>query len=133
MKDLRDILKKVHEKESRVMFKKLGAKEDLCITGVYDASYKNDDRSVAGDIIMLVNEKTMDVSPIYWKSGMIKRVCMFPKAAEARALMKIVDDATNLARQVSQLLSLSIRTRIFTDSRPHLELIRSLGQIEEKN
>ena len=47
--------------------------------------------------------------------------------------MKIVDDVTNLARQVSQLLSLSVRTRIFTDSRPLLESIGSSGQIEEKN
>ena len=41
LKDLREvnnILKKVHEKESRVMFKRLGAKEDLCYTGVCDAS-----------------------------------------------------------------------------------------------
>ena len=74
-----------------------------------------------------------DVSPIYWKSGVIKRVCMSPKAAEARALMKMVDDATNQARQVSQILSLSVRTRIFTDSRPLLESIGSSGQIEEKN
>ena len=82
---------------------------------------------------MLVNEKNMDVSPIYWKSGVIKRVCMSPKAAETRALMKIVDDATNLARQVSQLLGLRIKTRIFTDSRHLLEPKRSPGQIEEKN
>ena len=82
---------------------------------------------------MLVNEKTMDVSPIYWKSGVIKRVCMSPKAEETRALMKMVDDATNLARQVSQLLGLKIKTRLFTDSRPLLESIGSSGQIEEKN
>ena len=75
----------------------------------------------------------MDVSPIYWKSGVIKRVCMSSKAAETRALMKTVDDATNQARQVSQLLSLSLRTRIFTDSRPLLESIGSSEQIEEKN
>ena len=81
---------------------------------------------------MLGNEKNMDVSPIYWKSGVIKKVCMSPKAAETRALMKIVDDATNLARQVLQLLGLSIKTRIFTDSRPLLESIGSLGKIEEK-
>ena len=82
---------------------------------------------------MMANEKTMDVSPIYWKSGVIKRVCMSLKAAETRALMKIVDDAKNFARQVSQLLDFSIRTRIFTDSRPLLESIGSSGQIEEKN
>ena len=47
LKDLREvniILKKVHEKESRVMIKKIGDKKDLCITGICDASYKNDDR-----------------------------------------------------------------------------------------
>ena len=121
LKDLREvnrILKKVHEKESKVMFKKLGTKEELCIVGVCDASYKNDDRSVTGEIIMLANKKTMDVSLIYWKSGVIKRVCMSPKAAETRVLMKLVDDVTNQARQVSYLMSLDVRTRIFTDSRP---------------
>ena len=109
------------------MFKRIGDKKDLCITGVSDASYKNDHRSVAGEIIMLANQKNMDVSPIHWKSGVIKRVCMSPKAAETRALMKMVDDATNLARQVSQLLGLRIRTRLFTDSRPLLESIGSSG------
>ena len=68
------MLKKVQENESKVMFKKIGEKEDLCITSVTDASYKNDDRSVAGEIIMLGNDNNMDVSPIYWKSGVIKKV-----------------------------------------------------------
>ena len=133
LKEVNNILKKVHEKESRVMFKRLGDKKELCVTGVSEASYKNDDRSVAGEIIMLANERNMDISPIYWKSGVIKRVCMSPKAAETRALMKMVDDSTNLARQVSQLLGLRIRTRLFTDSRPLLESIGSSSQIEEKN
>ena len=82
---------------------------------------------------MLKNKKTIDVSPIYWKSGVVKRVFMSPKAAETRVLMKLVDDATNQARQVSHLMSLDVRTRIFTDSRPLLESIGSSGQIEEKN
>ena len=58
---------------------------------------------------------------------------MSPKGAETKALMKIVDDATNLARQLSQLLGLNIKTRIFTNSRPLLESIGSSGQKEEKN
>ena len=53
----------------------------------------------------------------------IKSVCMSPKAAETRALMKLVDDATNQARQVSHLMSLEVKTRIFTDSRPLLKSI----------
>ena len=63
----------------------------------------------------------MDVSPIYWNLGVIKRVCMSLKAAETRALMTLVDDATNQVRQVSHLMSLDVRTRIFPDSRPLLE------------
>ena len=58
------ILKMVHEKESKVMFRRPGAKKELCIFGVCDPSYKNDDRSVAGEIIMLANKKTEDVFPI---------------------------------------------------------------------
>ena len=58
---------------------------------------------------------------------------MSPKAVETRASMMIVGDATNQARQVSQLLSLDVRIRIFTDSRPHLESNGSSGQIEQKN
>ena len=49
LRDVNRILKKDHEKESRVMFRRLGAKEELCIIGVCDDSYKNDDRSVAGE------------------------------------------------------------------------------------
>ena len=59
-------------------------------------------------------------------------MCLSPKAAETRALIRLVDDGTSLARQVSQLMDVDIKTRIFTDSRPLLELIGSSGQIEEK-
>ena len=38
IKEVDNILKKVHEKESRVMFKRLGDKKELCVTGVWDAS-----------------------------------------------------------------------------------------------
>ena len=68
LKDLRDvnrILKKVHEKESKVMFWKVGEKKDLCVIGVCDASYHYDDNSVRGEMIMLGNKKTNYVSPIY--------------------------------------------------------------------
>ena len=42
LKDLRSvnrILKKVREKESKVVFRKIGDKEELCVFGVSDASY----------------------------------------------------------------------------------------------
>ena len=135
LKDLRSvnsILKKVHEKESRVKFKKIREKEELCVVVVCDASYHYADNSVGGELLILGN-KSMDAAPlIFWKSGIIRKVCTSPKAAEIRALMKLVDDGTSVARQVSQLLNTSIKTRVFTDSRTLFESIGSLGQIEEK-
>ena len=53
-----------------------------------------------------------NVSPIYWKSGVIRKVCTSPKAAETRALMKLVDNGTSLASQVTQLLNVKVKTRV---------------------
>ena len=71
LKDLRDvnrILMKVREKESKVVFRKMGEKEDLNLLSVTDASYYITENAVAGEMIMLGNKKTKAVSPIYWKS-----------------------------------------------------------------
>ena len=57
---------------------------------------------------------------------------MPPKAAETRALLRLMDDGVYMAKQLSQLLNVSIKTRLYTDSRPLLESIGSSGQIEEK-
>ena len=43
--------------------------------GVSDASYHHDDRSVAGEMIMLGNKRTGRAVPIYWISGVIRKVC----------------------------------------------------------
>ena len=61
IKDLREVnrvIKKVREKESKVFFSRLGKIEDLCVMGVSDASYHHDDRSVAGEMIMLGDRRT---------------------------------------------------------------------------
>ena len=100
--------------------------------GICNASYHHDDNSVGGELLMLGKKKTDAVSPIYWKSGVIRKVCTSLKAAETRALMRLVDDGTSLARQVSQLMNIEIKTRVFTDSKPLFESIGSLGKIEEK-
>ena len=117
LKDLREvirILKKVHEKESKVVFKRIGDKKELCIVGVCDASYHCDDKSVAGEIVMLGNKETTDALPIYWKLGVIRKVCLSPKAAETRALIRLVDDGMSMARQVLPLMDVDVKTRVFT-------------------
>ena len=100
--------------------------------GVSDASYHHDDRSVAGDMIILGNQKTGRAAPLYWRSGVIRKVCVLPKAAETRALLRLMDDGVHMAKQLSQLLNLKMQVRQFTDSRPLLESIGSSRQIEEK-
>lgn len=101
LKDLRAVnrvLKRVQEKEIKVVFKIIGKKEDLCVVGVCDASYHYDNRWVAGEIIMLGNKNDERAAPIYWKSRVIRKVCTSPKAAETRALMRLIDDGTTLVR-----------------------------------
>ena len=115
-----------------MVFGRIAKKDDLCIAGICDASYHQEDNSVAGEMILLCNKSTEAALPIYWKSGVIRKVCTSLKAAETRSLMKLVDDSTNLAKQLSKLMNVKITTRIFTDSRPLLESIGSSSQIGEK-
>ena len=114
---------------------KISLLPNISFTELYsicDASYHHEENSVSGEIILLASKTTEVASPLYWKSGVIRKVCMSPKAAETRSLMKLVDDSTSLAKQMSKLFNTEIRTRIFTDSRPLLESIGSSSQIEEK-
>merc|ERR1711873_190629 len=43
-----------------------------------------------------------------------------------------MDDGVHMAKQLSQLLNVKMKVRLFTYSRPWLESIGSSGQIEEK-
>ena len=123
----------MRERESKIVFSKIGEKESLCVIGISDVSYHQDDNAVSGELILLGNKKTVAASPLYWKSGVIRKVCLSPKAAETRSLVRVVDDSLCLARQLSQLLNTGVETRLFTDSRPLLESIGSSGQVEEKS
>ena len=57
---------------------------------------------------------------------------MSSKAAKTRALIRLVDYGMSMVKQVSQLMDVDVKTRIFINSRPLLESIGSSGQIEEK-
>ena len=81
---------------------------------------------------MLGNQKTGKAALIYWRSGVIKKDCVSPKAAETRSLLRLMDDGVHMAKQLSQLLNVSMKVRLFTDLRPLLETKGSSGKIEEK-
>ena len=81
---------------------------------------------------MLNSEDNEVVSPLYWKSGIIRKICTSPKTAETRGVMKLVDDGVILKKQLSMLMNTDIPLRVFTDLRPLLESIGSSSQISEK-
>ena len=51
------IIEKIGEKESKVVFGKVAKKEGLCVIGISDASYHQENPTIAGSIIMLGNIK----------------------------------------------------------------------------
>ena len=88
---------------------------------------------VSGGMVLLGNKRSLAVNPVYWRSGVVRKVCLSAKAAETRSMIKVVDDTLCLARQVSQLMNTRVETRMFTDSKPLLESIGSSEQVEEKS
>ena len=57
---------------------------------VNDASYNKEDHSVAGGMILLGSKTTKIASPMYWKSGVIRKIFTCPKAAETHGVMKLM-------------------------------------------
>ena len=112
----------------------IGVKEDLQLVGVVDASYKTDEKSVGGIILMITNKNLMKASPIMWKSKQIERVCHSSKDVEKLTLSKMIESATYAARQMKTLVygdhTQRIPVKIFTDSEPTLESVASIRQIE---
>ena len=110
--------------------------EDLEVIGIGDASYKWDDKSVGGNVILISNKKNNKVLPVYWKSKQIVRAVHSSKDAETLNLAKLVDDSVYLARQLELLLygkyEKKIPVKLFTDSEPTLESIASTRPIETK-
>ena len=112
------ILQKVREKESKVVFRRIRNKKDLCEIGISDALYHQDENAVSGEIILLGNRETTAASLMYWKSGVIRKVCLSLKAAETRSLVRLVDDSLCLTRQLEMMLNTKIEMRMFTDLMP---------------
>ena len=50
-------------------------KERICVIVVSDASYHQEELLVAGERIMMGNKEKRNVSLIFWKSGVIRKIC----------------------------------------------------------
>ena len=137
LKKINHILKKVREKPCKVVYKSIVEDlEDLEIVGIGDASYKWDDKSVGGNVILLSNKKTDDKLPLYWKSKQIVRTVHASKDAETLNIAKLVDDSVSMARQFEILLygkyQKKIPVKLYTDSEPTLESVASTKPIKTK-
>ena len=60
-----------------------------------DASYNQEELLVAGEMIMMGKKENRNFSTIYWKSGVIRKVCISLKAIETQGVLNVVDDAVN--------------------------------------
>ena len=108
----------------------------MIILGIWDASFKSDDKAVGGVLLFLTNKSMTRAALIYWKSKTISRVCYSSKDAETINISKMRDDAIYAARQVETLYfgdyRKRIKVRLFTNSKATLESIASSKQIERK-
>ena len=134
--DTNRVIKKLKERKSMIKYSKLGAREDLEIIGIGDASHRIDDKAVGGNLVLIVNSKKDRAAAIMWKSKQISRVVHSSKDAETLNLIKLVDDSLSAARQLENLMYGNIKGRInirlYTDSEPTLESIASSRQVERK-
>ena len=82
MRDINRIIDKIGEKESKIVFGRVARKEEMCVIGISDASYHQENPTIAGAMIMIGNMKNKRTAPVYWKSGVVNRVCTSPKASK---------------------------------------------------
>ena len=108
----------------------------MVVYGLTDASFKTDEKSVGGTLVLLGNNVNSCVNPIFWKSKTIQKVCHSAKAAETRSMVKLLDDTQFFCFQLEQLMFGEYKKRIpiklYTDSKPLLESIGSTHQVEER-
>ena len=104
LKYVNKVLKKVRERDSEVVYSRVGNKEELVIRCMSDASYMKAKESVGGSLVMLGNRINTRTVPLYWKSKRITKMSTSTKDAETHALFKCVADAAFSAVNVETLL-----------------------------
>jgi hypothetical protein len=136
LKRINVVLERVRSKRSVVMFTKMGDIKDLVVFGLTDGSYKLGEKAVGGSLVVLGNRDSLGGVPLYWRSKTLKKVCTSAKAAETHAMTRHLNDVQFFTLQLQQLLAPEaedkIPIRIFTDSKPLLESIGSIHQVENK-
>ena len=72
LKFVNDTVRKVRERESIMIFEKIGKLEDLIVYGFSDASFKFGEKAVGGLYVMLGEKNSDRVLSLNWKSKLMK-------------------------------------------------------------
>ena len=136
LRRLNSVVEKVKERQATVLYSKIGPYDEIQVIGIGDASYKCDDKSIGGNLVLFGDRENQKGTPIFWKSKQISRTAHSAKDAETLNILKLMDDTVSLARQTECLLYGSyigrIPVKLYTDSEPTLESIASSKQVERK-
>jgi len=112
LRNVNRIVEKVKNEENKIIYGRIGDKETLQVTGIVDASYKSDEKSIGGMMIVLADEKMTKASPLMWKAKQIDMVCHSSKDAETLAMTKMIDELVYMSRHVEILLYGDYRKRM---------------------
>ena len=88
LRNVNTIVGKVKKEENKVVYGRVGDKEKLQVLGIVDTSYKSDEKSIGGMLMVIADDKMTKASPIMWKSKQIERVCHSSKDAQTLAMSK---------------------------------------------
>ena len=137
MKSINAIIKRVKARDNVVKYNKVDEIENLKVIGVSDASFSKSKSSVGGSLIMLGSKYNSNVAPLYWKSRVIKNVCISSKDAETRAGCDTTNSSIYMANKLEKMLFGNVKNRIpvdvMTDSLPLLTSIASTKRVENLN
>ena len=56
LRNVNKIVEKIKKEENKVVYSKVGEKEKLQLIGIVDASYKSDEKSVGGMLLMIADK-----------------------------------------------------------------------------
>ena len=136
LRSVNKVVEKIKREESKVKYGRIAEKGKMQLIGIVDASYKADEKSIGGMLILMVNEEMMKASPIMWKAKQIDRVCHSSKDAETLAMTMLLDEITYVAKQMETLMYGNyegrMKVKVYTDSEPLLESIASTKQVTRK-
>ena len=131
------LIKKANERQNKITYRSLGKVEDLTVIGFSDASFKTDEKSTGGQMVLLGNRNTDQVTPILWRSKIIRKACRSSKDAELLSLGAVCDQAIHLGKQLEEILfnkknGNRFKPVIFCDNAPTLESIVSSKLVERR-